>query len=502
MQKRREEERPVPKGAADELCKQQKRSWCALDRAIDRPAEAGTPAKPKLLQRVLARNLPAMKSPARVLSCSFVAAFLGFTAMNGLSAEVFPPVSELKPQPAFPDPLAMLNGERVTTKRDWERKRRPELKALFQHYMYGEIPPKPRQLDFQSRVVDKQFLSGKATLKLVTISIPKSPRPRIDLLVVTPNSIRRAPVFLVMNFCGNHAVHPDPRIPLAQSWLGNSCKGCTNNAATDAARGTQAADWPIEKIIERGYALATFVNADVDSDRADASDGVYAWLAAQRTGSETNAPARDRGCIAGWAWGFQRCVDYLVTDRSIDEDRIVALGHSRNGKTALLAAAFDERIALAIPHQAGCGGTAPSRVSSKMGALQPNGRPVAETVSVINRSFPHWFNAEFKQFNTQVEKLPFDQHALVALMAPRPVLLSNAEQDQWANPSGQFEVLKAAEPVYRLLKAGGLEAGTMPPHGKLVDSTLGYYIRDGRHSMLASDWMVFLDFADRHLRRR
>ena len=142
------------------------------------------------------------------------------------------------------------------------------------------------------------------------------------------------------------------------------------------------------------------------------------------------------------------------------------MGHSRNGKTALLAAAFDERIALAIPHQAGCGGTAPSRVSPKMAEALNNGRPTAETVAVINKSFPHWFNAEFKKFNEQPEKLPFDQHCLVALMAPRPVLLSNAEQDQWANPGGQFDVLKAAEPAYRLLKAGRFEASEMPPFGQ------------------------------------
>lgn len=420
-------------------------------------------------------------------------------SINGFAAEKLPAVSELTPQTSLPDPLVMLNGQKVATRKQWVDKRRPELKALFQHYMYGDIPPKPRKLNFKSEVVDKKFLDGKATLKLVTISIAGSETPEIDLMVVTPNARRKAPVFLAMNFCGNHAVHSDTRIPLAHSWLGNSCKGCTNNHATDAARGTQAADWPLEQIIDRGYALATFANADVDSDRGEMSDGVYQWLAKERTGSATNSLTRDRGCIAGWAWGFQRCVDYLVTDRDIDKDRIAAVGHSRNGKTALLAAAFDERIALAIPHQAGCGGTAPSRGSAKMAASQANGRPTAETVAVINKSFPHWFNAQFKKFNEQPEKLPFDQHCLVALMAPRPVLLSNAELDQWANPSGQFDVLKAAEPVYQLLKAGGCDASEMPPSGKLVDSKLGYYIRAGNHSMLASDWMVFLDFADRHL---
>jgi hypothetical protein len=415
------------------------------------------------------------------------------------AAPRFPEAGELPAQSSFPGALVMLNGEKVTAEKQWVQKRRPELKSLFEHYVYGPIPPKPRNLKFDEKVVDKKFLNGKATLKLVTISIPGNERPRIDLMVVTPNQVRRAPVFLAMNFCGNHAVHADPRIPLAQSWLGSGCKGCVANHATDAARGTQAADWPLEEIVGRGYALATFCNADVDSDRGDVSDGVYAWLAREKTGTATNSPTADRGCIAGWAWGFQRCVDYLVTDDAIDKSRIAAVGHSRNGKTALLAAAFDERIALAIPHQAGSGGTGPSRVAPALAAPQSNGRPTAETIAVINKNFPHWFNAEFKKFNAEPERLPIDQNCLVALMAPRPVLLSNAEGDRWANPSGQFEVLKAAEPVYKLLKAGGVAAESMPPNGKLIDSRLGYYIRPGSHSMTAGDWGVFLDFADKHI---
>lgn len=442
-----------------------------------------------------------MNSLQRSLAAAFCGVvFFGCSTMNEPARMKFADFSQLPAQTGFPDPLVMMNGERITTVQQWNERRRPELKAMFEHYMYGPIPPTPAKLDFKSQVVDTKFLDGKATLKLVTISIPGSDVPKIDLLVVTPNARKPAPVFLALNFCGNHAIHPDSRIPLAHSWLGNNCKGCENNHATDAARGAQAGDWPLEKIIERGYALATFANADVDSDRADISDGVYAWLAKEHTGSATNSLTHDRGCIAGWAWGFQRCVDYLVTDPDIDKSRISAVGHSRNGKTALLAAAFDERIALAIPHQAGCGGTAPSRVNAKMGALQTNGRPTAETVTVINKSFPHWFNAEFKKFGDTPERLPFDQHELVALMAPRPVLLSNAEGDQWANPSGQFEVLKAAEPVYRLLDAGGVGAKEMPPMNKLVDTKLGYYIRPGKHSMTSDDWMVFLNFADKNLK--
>ncbi|MFM1768521.1 MAG: hypothetical protein RJA22_1050 [Verrucomicrobiota bacterium] len=406
----------------------------------------------------------------------------------------------LKPETTLPDPLVMLDGRRVRTPAEWTQARRPELQSLFQEYMYGNLPPKPARMRVSVTGEYPDFLGGAATLRLITLqAAPTDTAPRIDLMLVVPN--RRsgpAPVFLAMNFCGNHAITPDPRVPLARGWLYNTCKGCTNNAATEAARGGQASDWPLAEILRRGYALAAFYSGDVDSDRKDVSDGIYAWLAG---GEAARNPPAHRGSIAAWAWGFHRCVDYLVSDPDVDGARIAAVGHSRNGKTALLATAFDPRIALAIPHQAGCGGTAPSRVAPALAAPQRNGRPTAETVAVINRNFPHWFNARFKDFNDAPERLPFDQHSLVALCAPRPVLFSNAEEDQWANPSGQFEVLRAASPVYRFLGAEGLGSDHPPARRVLLNSRLGYYIREGRHSMTADDWNVFMDFADRHLAR-
>jgi len=380
----------------------------------------------------------------------------------------------------LPDPLVMNDGTPVKTRKQWEDKRRPELKALFQKAMYGDIPAKPKKINFKLQNQHDDFLDGKAVMKNIAITFDSPDAPQIDLLVISPKDNKKHPAFLVLNFFGNHAITPDTRVPLTRGWLYPSCKGCTNNHATEAARGGQANDWPLEEIIGRGYAVATFCNTDVDSDRADVSNGVYKWL-------NPGAPAQNRGSIAAWAWGFHRALDYLVTDKSIDGKRVAALGHSRNGKTALLAAAFDERFALAIPHQAGCGGTAPSR--GKTG----------ESVKQINKGFPHWFNAAFKKYDDAPEKLPFDQNCLAALMAPRPVLFSNAVEDQWANPSGQFEVLKAAEPVYKLLKAGELAADKMPDLGKLVNSRLGYFIRPGKHSMIREDWMVFLDFADKQL---
>jgi dienelactone hydrolase len=425
--------------------------------------------------------------------------FLAGSAAQAASRSL-PEFSALPSQTALPDPLIMLDGRRVASRAQWVSERRPELLALFQHYMYGAIPPKPAHL--QAKVLDshRDFLGGKATLKLLTLETGPTNAPRIDLMLIVPNERRQpAPVFLAMNFCGNHALVDDRRVPLARTWLGDACKGCTNNIATEAARGAQAADWPLAEIVRRGYALAAFYSGDVDSDRQEVSTGLYAWLA---DGDPARNNPTNRGTIAAWAWGFHRCVDYLVTDPDVDPHRIAALGHSRNGKTALLAAAFDERIAMAFPHQAGCGGSAPSRGNT------------GETVKAINDRFPHWFNAQFKQFNDAPERLPFDQHCLVALCAPRPVLFSAAQGDQWANPAGQFQVLQAADRVYRLLGVQGLDhpsvmlslqpantpalhPAAVPPVRRLVGSRLGYYLREGKHSMTADDWRVFMDFADK-----
>jgi dienelactone hydrolase len=382
----------------------------------------------------------------------------------------------------MPDPLVMLSGAAVQSPKQWNDQRRPELQALFEYYMYGSIPPAPAH--FQSKMVAQypDFLEGKATLKIITIETGPRQAPRIDLMLIVPNQRPGpVPVFLAMNFCGNHALTADPRVPLARGWVPNSCKDWTNKSATEASRGAQSTDWPLAELVRRGYALAAFYSGDVDSDRAEVSNGLYAFLA--NGDAAKNNPA-NRGTLAAWAWGFHRCLDYLVKDPDVDPKRIAAVGHSRNGKAALLAAAFDERIAIAFPHQAGCGGSAPSR--GKTG----------ESVKVINEHFPHWFNATFKQFNEAPERLPFDQNCLVALCAPRAILFSAAQDDQWANPAGQFEVLQAAEGAYRLLGVPGLNTAQMPPTHELVGAHLGYYIREGKHSMTSDDWRVFMDFAD------
>ena len=415
----------------------------------------------------------------------------------GQPSAALPNPTDLPSQATLPDPLIMLDGRKVTTREMWLKERRPELIRLFQHYMYGQLPPKPADVTSKVERVDASGFGGKATLSEVTVRFGPAEVPPIHLMLVVPNQrTSPAPVILGMNYFGNHTLVRDPKVMLNTNWMPERGAGVVNNRATEASRGSWAEIWRIEDIIDRGYALATFYNGDIDADAPEPNQrGLQKFFPA-------SDPADECGTIGAWAWGLQRAVDYLVTAPGIDPKRIVVTGHSRLGKAALVAAALDERIAIAIPHQAGCGGSAPSRARIAIGksynTLDTAQTRPPETVADINKAFPHWFNARFKEFNGEPERLPFDQNCLVALCAPRPVLFTNGRADTWINPAGQFEVMRAAAPVYQLLGAGDFTAEQLPANGKLIDGALGYYLRPEGHSLLREDWKVFLDFADKH----
>src|SRR5262249_1782403 len=162
----------------------------------------------------------------------------------------------------LPDPLVMCNGERVTSKEQWFSQRRPELKTLIQHYMYGYLPP-PAKIEAKVEREDPKALDGKATLREVTISFGPPETPKIHLLLVTPNGAKGpVPAFVGMNFCGNHAVVKDPAVRLPTAWLYGHYQGVKDNRATDAGRGTQVDVWAFDQSIARGYAVATFYSGD------------------------------------------------------------------------------------------------------------------------------------------------------------------------------------------------------------------------------------------------
>ncbi len=414
-------------------------------------------------------------------------ALLGALAVTlpALPADL-PPPDKLPANPEMPSPLVMRDGTKITTKADWESKRRPELKELFQHYMYGTYPAKPEKVTAKVLFEDAKAFGGKGTLREVEITFAPADWPKIYLLVAVPNGKTAAPCFVGPNFQGNHCLVADDRVRITPAWCYPNTPGVKNNKATAEGRGKVLDVWPFEQILEKGYAVATFYNGDIQPDRPNVREGMRATLP-QPPGE---IPGDETATIMFWAWGVQRCVDYLVTAKDIDAKKIAVVGHSRLGKTALLAGAFDDRIAVVIPHQSGCGGAGPSRSKNEK----------AETVKRITSAFPHWFCPNFSAFG-DTTKLPFDQNCLVAICAPRPVLMTNAEEDQWANPGGQFDVLKAAAPAYELHDVKKpVVAEKMPETGKLAAERLGYFIRTGKHSMTPDDWKVFLEFADKWLK--
>lgn len=396
---------------------------------------------------------------------------------------VLPAFENLISQKDLPDPLIMLDGTKVTTAREWREKRRPQIADMFSHYMYGYMPAAPKKIRYDITSIDKNYLAGKGTLKQVAITFDEKDFGPINLLLAIPNNAEPAAVFLGLNFMGNHTAADEPSIHLSTAWMPDRGEGVVNNRPTEASRGTSSGRWPIELAIDRGYAVATFYHGDIDPDKPDYSDGVQSTY--YKSG-QTKPGQHEWGTIAAWAWGLSRAVDYLVADSDIDSERIAVMGHSRNGKAALLAGAMDERIALVISNQSGCGGAAINR------------RRVGETVKAINDRFPHWFNAEFKKFNDKEDLLPFDQHMLIAMIAPRPVLIASATGDQWADPEGEFTALIEAGPVYELLGKEKMTADKMPPENTLIGNIQGYHIRPGKHGVSSTDWKVFMDFADKH----
>ena len=365
------------------------------------------------------------------------------------------------PAYTLPDVLKTTNNTVVSNKTTWEKIRRPEILKLFENNIYGQMPKSFDRIKYTITNEDAAAMNGKAHLKQVLIEVFKNNiTVKINLVLFVPNNPKKPfPVFLLINNRGTEVMDP--------------------------TRVTKSDFWPAEMLIDNGYAIAAFqVNDLAPDDKATFANGVLQLYPEQLTA--------DNGmrAIGAWAWGASRVMDYFTKNTDLDAKRVAVVGHSRGGKTALWAAAQDQRFAICISNCSGNTGAALSR------------RQFGERISRINSSFPYWFTTNYKKFNDKEDSLPVDQHMLIALIAPRLVYATNASKDLWADPKGTYLALKNAEKVFALygLKSN-LPINSPGINEPVIESPIAYHIREGEHNLTAFDWIQFIKFANYHYHR-
>lgn len=359
------------------------------------------------------------------------------------------------PQFTLPNFLVNNDGKTVTTPEEWAERRR-EILDLLRKEEYGYSPEPPKDMWFETVSVDPNALNGDATLKLVDIHIGKG---------------NNAPVIHLKLFVPNKRTKPVPAFLLI-------CNRDPSNI--DHTRAVKSEFWPVEEMIEKGFAISAYYYEDMAPDHFDDyQTGCYTYFKPREQRSDS-----DWGALAAWAWGASRCMDYFVTDPDIDHRRCAVTGHSRGGKTALWCGVQDERWAMTVSSCSGCSGAALSR------------RCYGESLQVITKVFPYWFCKNYYKYVNREQEIPFDQHWLIALIAPRAVYVHSADQDLWADPKGEWLSLFNAQPAWKLFGKKGLPSnGDMPALDVPVwGDGMAYHIRPGKHDNLKCDWMRHADF--------
>jgi hypothetical protein len=382
----------------------------------------------------------------------------------------------------LPDPLLLADGKPVRDAKTWNEKRRAEIVRLFEENQYGRAPGRPAAMSFD--VFDKgtPALDGKAIRRQVTIYFSADKAgPKMDLLVYVPaNAAGPVPLLLNIGFSANSSTVNDPGVKVGEVWGRDKKK-------VPAGQGMNFGRVNVARLLDAGLGFATVYYGDIDPDFLG---GVPYGVRALYLKPGQSEPAPDEwGSIAAWAWGLSRAMDYLETDKGVDAKRVAIMGVSRLGKTVMWAGAHDTRIALVIASCSGEGGAALSR------------RNYGETIAHLTEAtrYPYQFAGNYAKYANQVDRLPVDGHMLVALIAPRAVLLQTGDKDFWSDPKGEFLAAVAAGPVYRLLGKQGLDTDQMPAAGVPILHTIGYFMHAGGHGTIPSDWDQFLTFMQMHL---
>ena len=418
----------------------------------------------------------------------FVLTFLLFFNANLFAQQIQANLDEKEvPSYKLPEILISKSGRKIKNVKRWEKIRRPEILKMFEEEIYGKIP---KEIDISDVMIYEDngvAFDGLARRKQIELIFKHDDlEVDVDILIYLPKSSGRVPVFLGYNFSGNHTVSKDPNIRLTDSWVRDDPSlGIVHNQVTEQSRGVASDRWPIKKIIEAGYGVATIYCGDVDPDRDNFQDGIHPFsyeLGQFRPGND------EWGTISAWAWGLSKAMDYFETDPDIDTTKVAVLGFSRLGKAAVWAAALDQRFAMCISNNSGCMGAALSR------------RRFGETIGIITHHFPYWFCENLNKYSEQEEKLPVDQHMLLALIAPRPLYVTSATEDLWSDPKGEFLSALQAGQVYELYGKEGLPVTEMPQPDTPVSGDIAYHIRTGKHNITDYDWEQFIDFANKEFK--
>lgn len=394
------------------------------------------------------------------------------------------PVVRLDPTlgPPAPPPLlgALDEDPAVTTQLEWESRRTPILRDYFARMIYGPYPTDvapPRVLSRDAIAYER--LAGIADVEQWSVAVGNEDTPpHFNMVLVLPkNATARTPLIIMQNFCGNRAALPDAPDQIAGPltevlWV---CDANWAHPIIEMPFGRYINAPPYQDILARGYGVAMFYAGDVVADTAaDAPEHLRRLYGDQ---------AHNTGAIAAWAWLYSQAYDVLAADARIDPARIAIWGHSRNGKAALYAGALDHRFAVIIAHQSGRGGAALSSGTE------------GESIAKMMEAFPHWFPPAYADAPHSPE---MDQHQLLALIAPTPVLLGNGARDAWADPHAAWAAAQAASPAWSLYGREGFAQDDMRTAN--VNAGLAYFTRTGLHGIYREDWRVFLDFLDAHLR--